>query len=79
MRDALARTRRENTRERMERKRDAMTGAEVQVAMEKIIRDKLQTGDPISLDDFRRANLPLGTVRNSFERVLATVRAEKSA
>jgi hypothetical protein len=77
-RDPLAATRRENTRDRMRLQRENMTGADVEAAMEKIIRAKLEIAESISLDDFRRANLPIGTVQNCFKLVLARVQHDRA-
>jgi hypothetical protein len=73
-RDPLAATRRENTADRMRRQREAMTPAEVEAAMVKLARDHLAGGQDVSLDDFRRANLPMGTVRDLYERVKTRIK-----
>lgn len=77
-RDPMAATRRANTRERMERKRDAMTAEQVEEAMTAIIRGKLDLQEDISLDDFRRDNLPMAVVEPRFQRVLERVTAAQA-
>jgi hypothetical protein len=72
--DPLAATRRENTRERMQRQRESMTGPEVEAAMEKIVRSRLAVCEDVGLSDFHRANLPMDKVRECFDRVKARVR-----
>lgn len=72
-RDPLAATRRANTRERMARRREGMSAQDVESVMAGIIRGKLELQEPVSLDDFRRANLPMDKVEPRFQRVLASL------
>lgn len=75
-RDPLAKTRRENTADRMRHQREAMTTGQVKEAMALVIRARLELGETVSLDDFRRANLPIDVVQAVFPAVLAGVRME---
>lgn len=56
--------------ERRERVRGEMEPDEVRCIMARIIRKKLELGEPIALDDFRLANLPMDLVQASFKAVL---------
>ena len=72
-RDPLAKIRAKGQRDRMDRIRREMTPSEVEAGMEKVIREKLGLGDPIALEDFRLANLPMDQVAPLFRRVLQKV------
>lgn len=72
-RDPLAQIRARGQRDRLDRIRNTMAPAEVEAKVRKIIREKLELGETIALDDFRLANLPLDQVNAMFKRVLQSV------
>jgi hypothetical protein len=72
-RDPLDALRAKGHRDRLDRIRNSMTPAEVEAAMAKIIRTKLEQEEDIREDDFRLANLPMDQVKTIFRRVLRTV------
>lgn len=80
-RDPMAQTRREWRSERRRRQREAMTLAQVQDAIRKLVRDRIQRdGDEavIGADLFQQANLPLHLVDPRFVRgVVDAVRSER--
>lgn len=72
-RDPLAAVRAKGQRDRMDRIRREMTPGQVEAGMEKIIREKLGLNEPIALEDFQLANLPMEQVAPLFKRVLQKV------
>lgn len=76
--DPFAATRNEMRRERMERTRANMTPEQVEAAMKKIIRAKLDDDQPIDQADFRLANLPMDQVNGLFKRVLKSVQNQRA-
>lgn len=72
-RDPLAKVRAQGFRDRMDRARQTMTQAEIEAGMKKVIRNKLELAEAITLDDFRLANLPMDQVNSMFKRVLRSV------
>lgn len=72
-RDPFAQTRREMRQERLTRERENMPPDVLEARMAKIIRAKLADNEPISLDDFRLANLPVKEAQACFKRVLRSV------
>lgn len=60
--------------DRMRHQRETMTETEVRDAMEKVALGRLEIGEPVSRDDFRRANLPMGKVDALSPAVLQRVK-----
>ncbi len=75
-RDPLAVTRRENTTERMRRQRETMPLSQVRDTMALVIKARLEIGEVVTEDDFKRANLPMEMVKSVFPAVLSIVRSE---
>jgi hypothetical protein len=70
---AADRDRRDMRRDRMRRERESMTPAQVEAAARRLIRERMQRdGDQaeISMDDFKRANLPMQLVTQDLVRRL---------
>jgi hypothetical protein len=75
-RDPLAKVRAQGQRDRLDHMRNTMSSAEVEAKVRKIIREKLELSENISLDDFRLANLPMDQVNAMFKRALRAVQNE---
>jgi hypothetical protein len=58
---------------RRAREQRNMSPKQIEQAMRKIIRQKLELSEPIHRDDFLRANLPPAAITANFQRVLQAV------
>jgi hypothetical protein len=71
--DPMDATRRAHRAQKRDLARQRMTSDMVEAGMRKVIREKLELCQPIELDDFRRANLPMDQVQDRFRGALAAV------
>lgn len=64
---------------RRAREQRNLSPEQIDQAMRKIIRLKLELAEPIHRDDFLRANLPPAAITANFERVLKSVQCSMGA